>query len=657
MTTETTSPHVPSILAPADSKASFLAALAAGADAIYCGMKSHSARMGAQNFTLEELSTLTELAHLKGTKVYVTVNTLLTHTNIDDIGDLLKRLNKWVRPDALIFQDLSLIDLFRQTDFTGNLILSTLANVSFPEALTLIRNDLGVDGVVIPRELNIDEIKAMAQACPEDLKLEIFVHGALCYAVSGRCYWSSYLGGKSGLKGRCVQPCRRYYRQHGKTSRGFSCQDLSLDVLTKVLLTIPQIQNWKIEGRKKGPHYVFYTVKAYQLLRDHRQDPKAKKEALMLLERSLGRKGTHYHFLPQRPQGAIDKKGQTGSGLLIGRIQGGEKNRSLIPREDLLPGDRLRIGFEDERWHFVSKVNRYVPQKGRLHLKFSQKNPPPKGIPVFLVDRREKALQEMIESLEKEQRNNPLLPRIRGAFQAELPSRSVKRKSVKELHVYRTSNRPRSDKRMGLWLSGNSIPKGSAKNTWWWLPPVIWPEETTSIISQLQRVINRGSRHFVLNAPWQTGLFNQRKGFTLWAGPFCNISNPLAVTVLAKMGYSGVIVSPELGKDDYLQLPKQSSLPLGVVVSGNWPLCVARISGEVTKLDHPFVSPKGEQAWVSKNDSNYWIYPNWTIDLKKKKNDLKSAGYSLFVILKEPIPRKIEMKKRPGIWNWKLGLK
>ena len=131
-------------------------------------------------------------------------------------------------------------------------------------------------------------------ACPKDLKLETFIHGALCYGVSGRCYWSSYYGGKSGLRGRCVQPCRRLYTQGGESARFFSCSDLSVDVLVKVLMSIPEVTTWKIEGRKKGPHYVFYTVKAYQMLRDHGKDPKIKKDALAMLERGTG---AQYHPL------------------------------------------------------------------------------------------------------------------------------------------------------------------------------------------------------------------------------------------------------------------------------------------------------------------------------------------------------------------------
>jgi len=199
----------PSILAPAGSKASFLAALAAGADAVYCGLKQFSARMEAKNFSIEELIPLARLARDKGIKVHVTLNSLLKPGDLVRAGQALEQLSQWVKPDALIIQDLALVQLAKQAGFSGKLHLSTLANVSFSKALKLVQANLGVDRVVLPRELSIDEIKALSPACPGGLTLEVFVHGALCYGVSGRCYWSSYFGGKSGLRGRCVQPCRR----------------------------------------------------------------------------------------------------------------------------------------------------------------------------------------------------------------------------------------------------------------------------------------------------------------------------------------------------------------------------------------------------------------------------------------------------------------
>ena len=165
---ETEKPHptVPAILAPAGSRASFLAALAAGAEAIYCGLKSFSARMEAKNFTLGELAALTALAHAKGTRVFVTFNTLIKSDELDEAGRLLGQLQREVQPDAVIVQDLAMAPLVRQTGFAGEVIWSTLANVTFPAALDLIRQRLAADTVVLPRELTIDEIKTMAAACP-----------------------------------------------------------------------------------------------------------------------------------------------------------------------------------------------------------------------------------------------------------------------------------------------------------------------------------------------------------------------------------------------------------------------------------------------------------------------------------------------------------
>jgi len=377
-------PARPEILAPAGDAPSFLAALAAGADAIYLGLKHFSARMQAENFGLTELSRLTDLAHAENARVYVAMNTLIKPGETSQSYRLAARLARQVRPDGLIVQDLAMLDLARQAGFEGGLFLSTLANLTHPESL-LQAKKLGANRVILPRELSIDEIRTMGEACPEGLDLECFVHGALCYCVSGRCYWSSYMGGKSGLRGRCVQPCRRVYRQGGpaaialirnaereeqdrlrreqsrmdiarknrtgrdgrdgrgrpddrdksddrrnesfdaprrQTTRGqvrgkehngrwFSCLDLSLDVLAKTLMNIPHLVSWKIEGRKKGPHYVYHVVTAYRMLRDNPGDAQARKAAEEILQMALGRardpralfaaKGSHHPHHAGRP--------------------------------------------------------------------------------------------------------------------------------------------------------------------------------------------------------------------------------------------------------------------------------------------------------------------------------------------------------------------
>ncbi len=653
----------PEILAPAGGKASFLAALAAGADAVYCGMKQFSARMQAKNFGFPELQSLTRLAHQKGVRVYVAFNTAIRLDELEEAGGLLAQLADEVEPDALIVQDPGMVALARQVGFQGELHLSTLANVSFGSALKLVRQKLGVDRVVLPRELHVDEIKALAKACPPGMRLEVFIHGALCYGISGRCYWSSYLGGKSSLRGRCVQPCRRRYTSGSEARRFFSCQDLSLDVLVKVLKTIPEVGTWKIEGRKKGPHYVYYTVQAYKMLRDQAGDPKMKKAALELLSLALGRTNTHYNFLPQRPQDPISVDGQTGSGLLVGRLQGGRAKPYITAREDLLKNDVLRIGYEDDRWHAVRKVSRFTPKKGRLYVKVPGGKNEMKGTPVFLIDRKEKYLEQKLAALEKEMAGLNIKPAGHKHHTSKpklrLPRPMPGKTLPFDMHVFRQSGNKKDGGQTGIWLSEASLSRLSKRvgdKTWWWLPPVIWPATEGEIENLVGQILKKGGRNFVLNAPWQAALFPHLKGLRVWAGPFCNIANPLAIDTLKSLGFGGVIVSPEMGRDDILNMPQASPLPLGIVLSGLWPLCISRILSPGIEQNRPFLSPKGEQAWAVKNGHEYWLFPNWKLDIASQKERFHKAGYSCFVVMHEPVPRKVRMKTREGVWNWKIGL-
>ncbi|MDD2218683.1 MAG: U32 family peptidase [Desulfoplanes sp.] len=653
------------ILAPAGGKESFLAAIAAGADAIYCGLKNYSARMEADNFSVSELAGLTSLAHAKGVRVHVALNTMLKNNELERTGRMMDRLQHYVHPDALIIQDLGIVDLARQVGYTGELHLSTLANCSFPAALSLIREKYKIDRVVVPRELTIDELKQMAAACPPGLDLEIFVHGALCYAVSGRCYWSSFLGGRSGLRGRCVQPCRRTYEQNGQRDRLFSCQDLGLDVLVRPVATIPQVHSWKIEGRKKGPHYVYYTVQAYKMLRDHGDDPAQRKMAQELLGMALSRKTSHYYFLPQRKSVPIVAGEDTASGLFMGTVQGGGSHTWFSPRAKLLGGDLLRIGYEDQPWHQTMRLRRGVPKKGRLDIPSGQSRSVPKGTSVFLVDRREPELSRLINGLKLELETFPVIEAPASAFKIKLPvkwtpPRSKNSDNDFELRVFRIlPNVQPKGAPMGTWVvPGHTerIPRPLASKTWWWLPPVIWPEKEQEWQDAIRSLCRQGARTFVVNAPWQMALLPERDRLTVWAGPFCNIANPLAISALKDLGIAGVLVTPELSGPDFLALPQRSSLPLGLVVNGIWPLCISRIAGPALKTNEVFASPMGEQAWTSQYGDTFWTFPNWFMDIREKKQELRQAGYRVFVHLRERVPKGIDVKNRPGMWNWDLKL-
>ena len=660
-------PNLPAILAPAGNRDAFLSAIAAGADAIYCGLKRFSARMAAENFDLSTLTALTRLAHHRRIRVYIALNTLIRPMEIDLLGELINVLQQQVGPDGLICQDLSVVEIARQVGFSGELHLSTLANVSHPDALRMVRERFGVDRVVIPRELSIDEIRAMAAQCPADLGLELFVHGAICYGISGRCYWSSYLGGRSGLRGRCVQPCRRIYRHQGQQQRLFSPQDLSLDVLVKVLREIPEIVAWKIEGRKKGAHYVYQTVTGYRLLRDRVGDPARKKRGLAHLEYALGRPTTHYRFLPQRPQNPIDPSRQTGSGMLIGHTKGSRRKPYLVPRIQLFSGDRLRIGYEDAPGHSTLKVPKYIPKKGRLYLTQASRQITERGLPVFLIDRRERELETALAELESELAlaDEPTASHRKAALR--LPRPRHHREPVVDIHIGPTPEPLPRDAVRGEWIHLSQAGAGAFENAsdsiWCWLPPVIWPGENGNIErrwrERIRGLVEGGARRFVVNAPWQIGLIESRgkSDLRIWAGPFCNLTNPLALQMLKSAGVAGAVVSPELGGEDLITLARQSPLPLGIVLTGLFPLSVSRIMPPDLMLETPVVSPKNEVAWATRVDSETWIYPNWPLDLTACRQRLIDAGYRQLIHLHTPLPGGVALKDRPGLWNWEIDLK
>lgn len=668
----------PEILAPAGDVDCFLAALAAGSDAIYLGLKNFSARMEAENFGLGELARLLDLAHARNCRVYVAMNSLLKQPELTQAWRLVKRLSSQARPDGLIIQDLALMDVIRQTGYSGTITLSTLANITSPSGLAEAARR-GADRVVLPRELSLDEIKMMGGECPPDLELECFVQGALCYCVSGRCYWSSYMGGKSGLRGRCVQPCRRLYGRisPGKSeketrggSRFFSCQDLELGAVARTLLSVPQVASWKIEGRKKGPHYVFYTVSAYRMIADNPEDPAARKMADELLELALGRSGVKARFLPKKQYQPMRPELGAVSGRLAGKIYIGQKGECILkPHYELLPKDNLRIGVEDEKWHSTMPVTRRTPKGGALSLRLPKHKTPRAGTPVFLIDRREPELLERLDALHKEL-DAIKAPHIANVESAPLlPSGGPVKKNLPDMLTRFSMVEPRQKCRekeksfravQSLWLAPHPhrLSPTVYKKIFFWLPPAIWPENENAYRKNIFMLWRGGARNFVANAPWQRAFFPEKlpEDANLIAGPFCNLANGLAMAEIAKMGFSAAFASPELPGENMLALPSESPLPLGVVIGGSWPVGLSRFGLLGINANEPFASPMGESFWAREHLGLTWIYPGWPLNLEDKKKDLLKAGYSFFAWLEDLKPASFNARKREGLFNWDCGL-
>ncbi|MDO5416510.1 MAG: DUF3656 domain-containing protein [Lachnospiraceae bacterium] len=255
------------VLAPAGSYESMVAAFAAGADAVYIGGSRFGARAFADNLDTDRMCQAIDYAHLHGRKLFMTVNTLFKEQELGELYDYL--LPYYERGlDAVIVQDLGAMTFIREHFPDLPVHASTQMTItSFCGAAKL--KELGASRVVTARELSLEEIRQIHEQV--DVEIESFVHGALCYCYSGQCLMSSLIGGRSGNRGRCAQPCRLPYevKRNGKTVNGrdekcvLSLKDLcTLDILPDILEA--GVYSLKIEGRMKSPRYTAGVVSIYR---------------------------------------------------------------------------------------------------------------------------------------------------------------------------------------------------------------------------------------------------------------------------------------------------------------------------------------------------------------------------------------------------------
>ena len=273
----------PELLAPAGDMACFMAAINAGADAIYLGGEEYGARAYASNFSKEELCEALSYAHLFGVKVYLTVNTLVKEREFD-------RLVSFIKPfyehglDGVIVQDLGVL-LELKESFPGlELHASTQMGISGSFGAKLLK-DFGVCRIVPARELSLDEICDIKQRVGIDI--ESFIHGAMCYCYSGHCLYSSFLGGRSGNRGRCAGPCRLPFEVFGKKD----VYPLSLKDMCTVSI-LPQlldsgIDSFKIEGRMKNPYYVAGVTSIYRKYIDLYQENPNSNDTVRVSEKDM----------------------------------------------------------------------------------------------------------------------------------------------------------------------------------------------------------------------------------------------------------------------------------------------------------------------------------------------------------------------------------
>lgn len=303
------------LLAPAGNFETALAAFAAGADAVYCGLTEFSARAFADNFTLADLSNLLRYSRANGKKVYVTFNTVIDEDALEDAVGQLAKLAE-VRPDALIVQDLGVARICRRHFPELELHASTQLVAHNLEGVLALR-EIGFKRVVLARELSLDEISSISKRCGET-ELECFIHGALCYSVSGLCLFGAMEKDRSGNRGKCPYCCRLpYATAEGAKTLPFSMKDLRLGEDVRKLVEAG-VASLKIEGRMKSALYVGSVTRYYRQILD---GAKPRTVSIADLETVFSRRTTELYFNGKPAERVIDPDSLGHLGAEIGTVK------------------------------------------------------------------------------------------------------------------------------------------------------------------------------------------------------------------------------------------------------------------------------------------------------------------------------------------------
>jgi putative protease len=410
--------RIPELLAPAGSPQALRAAVAAGADAVYLSGKRFGARMFSANFTEPELKWAVDYAHLRGVKVYVTVNTLIREDELPDLARYLLQLYA-LGTDALLVQDLGAAKLARELVPDLDLHASTQMTIHNSAGVAWA-GSMGFKRAVLAREVSLEEVAAMKDS---GIGLEVFVHGALCYCYSGQCLLSSAIGGRSGNRGMCAQPCRKPYvllrgkkdqygrpvelKASGRRDRYLlSTRDLAAYRHLDRIVRSP-VESLKIEGRMKSPEYVSIVTSIYRRALDEIASGswRPSEEDMQELSLAFNREFTSGHLMGSRD--VMGREISDNRGAFIGTVVSYDLKRqeasirlagTLAPQQ----GDGLVIISPGEELGMV--VQRTPPSVALLRLRTPEDVRP--GAKVFLTSSA--ALSRKAEGLMSKEKRIPV---------------------------------------------------------------------------------------------------------------------------------------------------------------------------------------------------------------------------------------------------------
>ncbi len=565
------------LLAPAGNVEALDAAIGEGADAVYLGLKTFSARARTTNFAWNQFEAAVQSVHRLGKKIFVAVNTVSEEREMERLYRFLAYLEK-IGPDAIIVQDFGVIRMVQEFFPKLTVHSSTQMNVASSKAVNLLSKQ-GVSRVVLARELGLEEIRHIRQNTSAEL--EVFVHGALCVSESGLCLFSSYLGGKSANRGMCTQACRRFYTAEtsNEMEQGYYFSPGDLQLVEKIPdLVMAGVDSFKIEGRMKSAEYVGSVTAAYRYVLDHWEEDRkgAIATARRILSTDFARSKTTfwYDFKPEEEERVAERvlnpAQAGGTGIYLGTI---ERIRTARPAADAGtaavtmatlhggsydpdPGDSIRLHRKDDTGRSSHKVKLVEQDDGRRWIDipegFSQ------GDPVYLLQTKSmsKRYKHVLPDNLSPFRRQPgaqelpvmdLTPVAKGELSYFPEGLYVQVSTVKDLFAIQSESPVRvilelnSETKKEL-LEKKVVLPFSKKQVFISLDPFCAAAQEEELDLTIQILVEMGFKGWIVNNLAHINML-KGKGVSIVAGPYLYTFNRWAASWLENQGI-GAFVSP-----------------------------------------------------------------------------------------------------------------
>ncbi|MBO5023860.1 MAG: U32 family peptidase [Clostridia bacterium] len=578
---------LPELLAPAGSLQALEAAVAAGADAVYFGTKNFNARASADNFGAEEIVSAIKRLKTLGVKSNITMNTQLYEGELfDALHDAELVLNAGA--DAIITADLGLASLIKKYFPEAELHASTQVCGENTENAKILKS-LGFSRMVAAREITLPSLRKLCESSP--IETEIFVHGALCVSHSGACLMSSVIGGRSGNRGECAQPCRLPYKCRG-CEYPLSLKDLALASHIEDILPLG-VASLKVEGRLKSPEYVYGVISVYRKLLDEGRN--ATKDEMEYLASLFSRSGfTNGYFeekISRSMLGVRTQENKSASRTAQVDVKYGKKlpvkmYARLFAGEPIkLSGTVLRSGET-----FFAEVLGSVAEEARTS-------------PVSADRVRENLLKLGTTIFEAETGDvtveageNVMIPMSAvNAVRRELCERLtalLDGKKEEKHPIYNRDKFPlvRSDKKSAYFVYASSLTQKALayfddifvppdeyivgglrnyENVGVALQPVAFDTELPTVREKLQKCVSLGCKKALITNLWQVDMA-KNLGMKLYGDMRLNVWNPYSAAIYEKLGFKSVIISPELSASKASRLG--AGIARGIIAYGKIPV-------------------------------------------------------------------------------------